>query len=537
VRGVIIVIHIVFLTFSLSATSSIAQSQIKSTTPAPTATPPPMQGNPLSQQAGEEINDDDVIKVTTNLVTSNALVIGRDRKFIPTLRREDFRVFENGVEQPIASFAAVDRPFDVALVIDNSRSTAFELRYIKLAAIAFVAKMRPNDRAAIIAVSEDLGAAITLTNDRQSLIQSIEKIRLAGATRLYDAVDFAINQTLISAQGRKAVILLTDGVDTGSRKATYENNLSDILSSGVQMYSVQFSTSEAAFNQASRIRRPPPEGSGFNRIDYQTADAYLHQVAELTGTTLFPAPSLSDLDAAVANISDELHNEYTIGFYPRSAGKPGEVRQLEVRVNQPWLNVRARTTYSFGGNVAVTRSNNLARAPLSAIESRSPFRAIAETQPTLDARWTCKGPFVPPEFAIVQEGYDSKCPPSTKPSDKTNAWFIRKPGGTEIVCKGFLWRSGSQVEIPAIPKDYVVIGEEHSAICSASSDSKRPANAWRIKRPSSEETVCKGFPIPRGFVVVNDRKSAACPVASRAANAWVIVPKWDIERRRFWSEP
>ncbi len=517
----------------LLTATGLVQPQTKQASPSTATTSP----SPVPQKAGEEISDDDVIKVTTNLVTANALVIGRDRKFIPTLRREDFHIFENGVEQQIASFAPVDRPFDVALVIDNSRSTAFELRYIKQAAIAFITKMRPNDRAAIISISDALSTPIKLTSDRQSLIQSIDQIRLAGATRLYDAVDFAINQTLVTAEGRKAVLLLTDGVDNGSRKATYENNLSDIVSSGVQMYAIQFSTSEAAFKQASRIRRPPPEGSGFSKADYQTADAFLHQVAELTGTTLFPAASLSDLDAAVANISDELHNEYTIGFYPRSAGRSGEVRRLEVRMNQPWLNVRARTTYSFGGDIALARSNNPARAPLSAIESRSPFRAIAETQPTLDARWICKGPFVPPEFAIVQEGYDSKCPPSTRPSDKTNAWFIKKPGGTEIVCKGFLWRNGSQVEIPGIPKDYAVVGEEHSAICSASSDSKHTANAWKIEHPSSEETVCKGFPIPRGFVVVNERKSAACPLTSRAANAWVIVPRWDIERRRFWSEP
>src|SRR5690349_16424727 len=119
---------------SLSTESSLAPSQIKPTTPTPTATPPPMPGNPSPKPDGEEINEEDVIKVTTNLVTSNALVIGRDRKFIPTLNREDFHIFENGVEQQIASFAPIDRPFDVALIIDNSRSTAFELRYIKQAA-------------------------------------------------------------------------------------------------------------------------------------------------------------------------------------------------------------------------------------------------------------------------------------------------------------------------------------------------------------------------------------------------------------------
>ena len=493
--------------------------------------------SPSPKQSGEVIDEDDVIKVTTNLVTSNALVIGRDRKFIPTMRREDFHIFENGVEQQIASFASVDHPFDVALVIDNSRSTAFELRYIKQAAIAFVSQMRANDRAAIIAVSDNLTGEIKPTNDHQSLIQSIEKIKLAGGTRLYDSVDFAIKHSLASAEGRRAVILLTDGVDNDSRHATYESNLSDVVSSGVQMYAVQFSTSEAALKQSSRMRRAPPEGSGFSRVDYQRADAYLHQVANLTGTTLFPAASLSDLDAAVAAISDELHNEYTIGFYPRSVGKPGEVRTLEVRVNQPWLNVRARTGYSFGGAVAITNARNSpSLAPLTAIESRSPFRGIPEPEQPLDARWICKGPFVPAGFALVQEGFDAKCP-ATKTTDRTNAWFIRKPGPTEVICKGFFWSNGSQISITPIPQDYAVVGEEHSAVCSPGNDPKLTANAWRIKRPSAEETVCKGFQIPRDFVVVNERKSPACPTTSHPPNAWVIVPKWNSERRRFWSAP
>jgi VWFA-related protein len=493
--------------------------------------------SPSPKQPGEEINEDDVIKVTTNLVTSNALVVGRDRKLVPALRREDFRIFENGVEQPIASFASVDRPFDVALLIDNSRSTAFELRYIKQAAIAFVDEMRPNDRAAIVAVSDSLSVPMAPTSDHQVLIQSIEQIKLAGGTRLYDSVDFAIKRILANGGGRRALILLTDGVDNDSRHATYESNLGDILSSGVQMYAIQFSTSEAAFKQSSRIRRAPPEGSGFSRIDYQRADAYLHQVATLTGTTLFPAASLSDLDAAVAAISDELHNEYTIGFYPRSIGKPGEVRTLEVRVNQPWLRVRARTSYSLGGGVAVAAArDNPPLAPLTGIESRSPFRAIPETAPPRDARWICKGPSVPAGFALVREGFDSKCP-ATKKNEQTNAWFIRKPGPTEVICKGFLWTNGSQISIVPIPQNYAVVGEEHSAVCSPSQDPKRTANAWRIKQPSAEETVCKGFQIPRDFVVVNQRKSAACPATSQPPNAWVIVPRWDIERRKFWSEP
>ncbi len=96
---------------------------------------------------GQEISPDDVIRVKTTLVNSPVLVIGRDGKFVPNLRREDFEVYENGVKQEIAYFAPVENPFTVALLIDTSRSAIFNLADIQQAALAFVDRMRPNDRA------------------------------------------------------------------------------------------------------------------------------------------------------------------------------------------------------------------------------------------------------------------------------------------------------------------------------------------------------------------------------------------------------
>lgn len=518
--------------------TALAQSQTApQPSPAPAQMPTCKADGPSQKQPGEDV-DDDVIRVTTNLVTSNALVIGRDRKYAPTLRREDFHVFEDDVEQPLSYFAAIDRPFDVVLVLDNSRSTSFELRYIKEAAIAFVNHMRPADRALVVSLTDDFKTMGEPSDNHGVLRQAIYNVKSGGATSLYDAVDFAINHTLSGSQGRKAVILLTDGVDNDSRYASYQSNLNDVVSSGVQVYAVQFSTHEKAFKQAARIRRPPPEGSGFSPVDYQRADAYLHQIADLSGTAVYPAATSTDLDSAVAGIAEELHNEYTLGYYPRSPGCPGEVRRLEVRVSQPWLVVRSRTAYSFGPAATVKSDrSSVAAATLSEIESSSPFRTIVEDKKPLDARWVCKSPFVPGDYALVQEGFDAKCPPSTRSNDQTNAWLIRKPGASEIVCKGFLSWNGSEIQIAPIPSGYAVVGEVRSSVCSQSNDPKSPANAWSINRPSSEETVCKGFLIPHGFVVVNERKQAACPTTSREANAWVIVPKWDIERRRFWSEP
>src|SRR5215475_8690528 len=303
-RRVFIVIAIfVSVSFWLIGTGP-GQSQ---TTPQPSPTPTHLPANIPQKQQPEEVSEDDVLKVTTNLVTSNALVIGRDHKFLPTLGREDFHIFENGVEQEIAYFAPVDRPFSVTLVIDNSRSTTFELQDIKNAAVAFINNMRPGDRAVIVSLTDDLKTIIGSTSDREGLTQAISKIKPAGATPLYDTVEFAIKQTLAGSEARKAVILLPDGVDNDSRHATYQSNLNDAANSGVLIYAVQFSTYRSIAKQAARFRRPAPEGTGFSRVDYQRADAYLHQMTELTGAALYPASDLNDLDKAMSGIAEELH--------------------------------------------------------------------------------------------------------------------------------------------------------------------------------------------------------------------------------------
>ena len=174
-----VVATVVFLFFLLIA--AFAQSQTK---PQPSLRPPAPPRtpivNPSPSQAGEEVTEEDVVRVTTNLVTSAALVIGREGKYVATLRRDDFHVFEDGVEQELAYFAAVDRPFTVALLIDNSHSTIFEIRNIQDAAIALVNRMRTNDRALIISLwlvvrarpAYSFGKAGTLTYENKTPVMA-----------------------------------------------------------------------------------------------------------------------------------------------------------------------------------------------------------------------------------------------------------------------------------------------------------------------------------------------------------------------------
>ena len=524
-RAVIIgLIAAVFLPLLLAARFARSQTRPQPPLPQPLQTPSP--GAP-QKSTEEEVSEDDVIRVKTTLITSPVLVIGRDGKYIPKFRREDFHVFEEGVEQKLSYFAPVDRPFTLALLIDTSRSTLFELRNIKDAAISLVNQMRPNDQALIVSFAGDVKLLAEPTSDHDKLRAAIASATTSGATRLYDAVDFVLNQRLAGIAGRKAIVLLTDGVDTASRDATYQSNLNDAAKSDALIYAIQFSTHSLMLKQSGRVRRPPPEGSGFSRIDYQRADAYLHQIGDLTGTPLFPAADTSDLDRAVASIAEELHNEYSIGYYPQVKGAPGEVRRIEVRISQPRLVVRARTSYAFDQSgvpvaYAMTREG-VAPSDLTEIGSLSSWRSVADNKSPLNARWICKGPHAPGDYAVVKEGFDANCPASKRVHDQTNAWFIRKPEPSETLCKGFLIWDGREIPGAPIPTGYVVVGEMNSPVCSRSNDPRHLANAWNIRTPGAQDTVCKGFLIPRGYAVIGEKKSRACPATSSESNAWLIT--------------
>lgn len=477
---------------------------------------------------GQEINPDDVIRVNTSLVNSPVLVIGRDGKFVPNLRREDFQVFENGVKQEIAYFAPVDNPFTVALLIDTSRSTVFNLADIQHAALAFVDRMRPRDRAVVVSFSDDFNVLTEATSDRETLRRAIANIRPGGGSRVYDAIHSLVDE-INRIEGRTALILFSDGVDNDSQKVTLESTLRKVERSDTLIYPVQFSTYERMKSRAPAQSNLPAEGTGFSEQDYRRAGAYLRRLADATGTGVYPASEISDLDHAIASIVDELHNEYSIGYYPRDPGRAGEQRRVEVRVSRPQLVVRARTGYVVDRSGAVVRTASMQRAlPPATVEkdvSLPVTRTDAVDKPAAPGRWMCKSTNPPINMVIVKEGFISHCPKSSGARDEANAWFIKKPGSTETMCKAFLVWKDREVAAAPLPEGYVVLGEVKSAACANSANPEVTTNAWEIRVPGPSETVCKGFPLPRGYVMIGERFVPRCPPRNTDLNAWLIRAK------------
>ncbi|MEA2173866.1 MAG: Ca-activated chloride channel [Blastocatellia bacterium] len=332
----------------------------------------------------------DVLRVDTSLVTVPVSVMDRDGKYIPSLGREDFHIFEDGVEQRIAYFATVDQPFTVALLMDTSRSTNFKLEDIQDAAIAFVKQLKTEDRVMVISFDDKINVLVKPTDDRDELIRAIRRTRTGGGTRLYDAVDQVIKQHLKGITGRKAIVLFTDGVDTTSRRATYESTIREAEEFDAIAYSVAYDTSDAVGNgpgQSQRLplpggrggiifgspfpRWPMPgpgggrggrggggPGGGSNDEDYRRANQYLHDLADKTGGRYYRGDSLQNISDAFAQIADELRRQYSLGYYPKTMAEAGQRRQIKVRVNQPNMVVKARDSYIYSQKKADTTEAN-----------------------------------------------------------------------------------------------------------------------------------------------------------------------------------
>ena len=326
--------------------------------PEPAATPP------------EEVDAGDIIRVDTTLVTIPVSVMDRDGRYIPNLQKEDFRIWENDVEQDVAFFASVDKPFSVVLMLDTSPSTQFRLEEIQDAAINFINQLRADDKVMVVSFNADVKVLSDFTTDRSRLQRAIYRANTDSGTSIYDAVDVVINQYLSRTTGRKAIVLFTDGVDTTSGHASYESTVTDAQELDALIYPVQYNTAVdmgqggrppqvtidvfgqilgGIFGGGNRggMRRGGNRPRGTSRGDYEVGRRYLEELANSTGGREYRADTLQNMSYAFANVAEELRRQYSIGYYPKRPAQAGERRMIRVRAKQPNLAVRSRDSYIF----------------------------------------------------------------------------------------------------------------------------------------------------------------------------------------------
>lgn len=298
---------------------------------------------PVDQSA----SDIDVVRVSTSLVTVPVSVMDRQGRFIPDLEQEQFHIFEDGIEQPIAYFENAEKPFTVALMLDTSESTRFKLKDIQDAALEFIEQLRPDDRVIVAAFDRNLAVLAEATSDRRVLTTAIRRVKTGGSTGLYNAIDVMINKRLNRIRGRKAIVLFTDGVDTASQEATYEGTLRFALELDALVYPIQFNTLDALTQQAKDMGAQMVTAKGEPlSVAYARAERYLRALADKTGGRFYYTGTLKRLREVFTAIAQELREQYSIGYYPKSEGHATE-RRVKVKVSAPGAVVGARRGYLY----------------------------------------------------------------------------------------------------------------------------------------------------------------------------------------------
>ncbi len=219
-------------------------------------TPPPKQD--------PQKPDETIVIPGSNLVNVNVIVTDRYGRLVTGLTQGNFQVREDGALQKVDKFFAQQDAFSVVLLIDTSRSTARKLGSIQKAAENFIKQLQPRDRVMVATFDDRITPITDFTGDASTLKKAVKAARTGYSTRLYDAINYAITEKLKPISGRRAIVVLTDGVDTASKQASYDSTLDLVASSNIITYAIQYETRNEGMNPLRPLMLPGfPNGSSF----------------------------------------------------------------------------------------------------------------------------------------------------------------------------------------------------------------------------------------------------------------------------------
>lgn len=346
------------------------------------------------------------LRLSATLIQVPTIVTDRSGRIVEGLSRDDFTVLEDGKRQQLSIFAAVDQPFHAVLVLDASNSTEDRLRAIRNSAAAFVREASRSGLLMIISFDNEVHQLTDFASDRSELEQAVEGVVSGYGKLLYEAMDRALDQ-LKDVEGRRAVVLFSDGLDLGSIEASSESTIRRAEEIGAVIYVVRFETrwwiEASARRQKSEHNQPdlpfsidgriplPPDFGGPDptsgpgqprrpRIEinprptppvitrdgrrevpasppdeiteamdklYGKAEKYMQGLASLTGGLVFAADSFGQMESAFRSVADELRKQYLLGYYTAGEPKEGRYCKLKVEVRSKDVKVRARPGYRW----------------------------------------------------------------------------------------------------------------------------------------------------------------------------------------------
>jgi VWFA-related protein len=341
--------------------------------------PPTPEMAGASAPTGEEVSEDDVVRVDTQLITVPVVVRDQGGRPVTGLTASAFQLYEDDLPQRVATFATSDAPFEVALLLDTSGSTRAGIALIRSAAYAFIESLRPGDRVAVLSfnTTEEGGAKLTtavvqsyLTDDREALRRAVQNIGASNGTPYYDALERVVKDIFRDPpqpeqRGRRALVALTDGVDSTS-VSDFALARGHSLQAGLLAYFVQVDTEDYVEDrlladcqddrtlrlsraQLERYRRTfvpraeradyadfcqlgPFERMAISRSLYQLARKEMDQLARDTGGRTFQATDLYAARTAFAEVAAEIGRQYSVGYYSSNNSHDGRFRQIRVDV-------------------------------------------------------------------------------------------------------------------------------------------------------------------------------------------------------------
>jgi len=347
-----------------------------------------------TQATSDEIDEGDVVRVDTQLVSVPAVVTDSSGRPLAGLRAENFRIVEDGQPQTIANFGTTETPFEIALLLDTSGSTRDDVALIRSAANSFIEALRSGDRVGVVSFNQAQTAAdrvvtvevlTPLTADRDELRAAIENLGASQGTPYYDALERVADSIFRDpptdeVRGRRAIVALTDGVDSSSN-SDYATAKVKLSRAGIACYFIQVNTENfvedrlmkdcqddgrlaLSRKQLQRYRElfvpkakaedfdnfcqmGPFERMSISRELYNLARREMNDLARVSGGRSFVAATLADAKAAFARVAADIGTFYSLGYYPTNKARDGKFRsiKLEVKGLKDKTQIRARDGY------------------------------------------------------------------------------------------------------------------------------------------------------------------------------------------------
>jgi VWFA-related protein len=334
-------------------------------------------------------DQDEPIRLKSDLVTVSASVIDPSGRAIKSLKPDDFTIYEDGVRQKIAHFAATEEPFTLLLLLDLSGSTREDIALMKRAARNFLGELRFDDRVGVIVFSREVEMISEFTDPRADVSTAIDRVATAEGeeghrfttntgTSFYDALFLAVEESpLKQAEGRKAIVCMSDGVDSTS-KMKFADIAPLAEKSGASIYFLELNTEAATLRSLLKPKSDPEyvnfsqsqvdryyaehDPESFQRFRprtalspettreinaglYETSRRELRTLGENTGGRVYPVKSLLDLAGVYKQVADDLHSQYSIAYYPSNTTHDGRWRSIKVETRAQNASVRARSGY------------------------------------------------------------------------------------------------------------------------------------------------------------------------------------------------